>query len=99
MSSAFMAASIAPAIFTIRPSSGNGMVLSRSLSTKNLRFGLRGGASVSIVAHSGIILKSLRKEQKTDTDKRTTWRNLLQLNRAGFLSWLRKSGRERERLE
>lgn len=34
-----------------------------------------------------------------DTEKRTTWRNLLRRNRAGFLSWLRKSGRERECFE
>jgi hypothetical protein len=33
------------------------MVLSRSLSVKNLRFGLRGGESVSIATHCGTIRK------------------------------------------
>lgn len=31
--------------------------------------------------------------------KRATWRTLLRISGTGFLAWLRKSGRERERLE
>src|SRR5215471_5626389 len=59
MSSAFMAASMAPAIFTNRPSSGSRMVLSRSLSVKNLRFDLGGGESVSIAVHCGRVFENL----------------------------------------
>jgi hypothetical protein len=65
MFSVFMAASIAPAIFANRPSPGNEMILRRSLSTKNLRFVLRGGESVSIAIHCGTIPESLAPRKRS----------------------------------
>jgi hypothetical protein len=45
---ALIADSIAPAILGNRSSGGSGSVISRSLSTKDFRFRLRGGESVNI---------------------------------------------------
>ena len=82
-----------PAIFTSRRSSGNGMVLSRSLSTKNLRFGLLGGASVSMAIHCGTIRKNLPPGERSIFSVAIS----CTFNDLTGLRWLRESFKSRER--